>query len=118
MHLRNDAYFGAGMEQEETGAEMVCPVTEPVLLQPSVNPPFGANGSFYVRSSTLALFDANSESNLKHVRRNCYPLTVPASRCDLLLITGLGSLGRGSFSVIYVPPNGIMEIITEVLYGN
>lgn len=106
------------MEQEGTEPEMVCPVTEPVLLQPTVNPPFGANGSFYVTSSTLMLFDANSESELKHVRQNCYPLTVPSGRCDLLLITGLGSLGSGSFSVTYVPPNGIMEVITRVLYGN
>ena len=104
---------------------MVCPVADAIVLEPHFALMSSLDetlmGSFYVRSSTKALFMENSRSNLVHIRQQCHSDSVPGTGiCDLLYISGLSSLRSqgGSFSVRYRPPNeNIVEIIMGVLYG-
>lgn len=95
--------------------QMVCPVTNAALLQPTVQQPFG---NFSVRSSTMNLFAASpfAAADIRHIVKDCW-LPGQGQMCDLLWMDGLQSLGTGSFFVKYAPADGSPELITEVLYG-
>lgn len=102
----------------ENEGEMVCPVTNSVLLQPTaVQAPFGTGGSFSVRSSTMDLFAASPSAGIRHIVQECQPLR-PRGSCDILWMNGLLSLGAGSFYVRYSPAAG-SSVFTEtrILYG-
>lgn len=111
--------FCAGMDGAETESEtkMVCPVTNVVLLQPTVQPSFGTGGNFSVLSSTMSLFARSPLTEMRQIVKECQPLQPPSRTCDLLWIDGLQSLGIGSFFVKYAPADGSSEFTTEIIYG-